>query len=1185
MQQTGWKFWVDRGGTFTDFVAISPQGQVHIHKLLSATADGSDAVTAGIRALSGEDARCHELRVGTTLATNALLERKGDRCALLTTQGWSDVLEIRYQDRPHIYSLTSQKTAPLYTEVAAVTERIAAHGKVLTALAVETVQEQLQRWFAQGIRALAVSFMHAYRNPAHELAVEKIAQAIGFTTIALSHRVSPRIRYIARTETTTIDAYLTPLLHRYTAQLQKNTDAEELLFMQSWGGLRPAKALRGHSALLSGPAGGLSAASKICAANALARAITFDMGGTSTDIALYDGNYRIHHEGLLHGFLLQTPRLAIHTIAAGGGSILSYDQGRQLVGPASAGAQPGPVCYRNGGSSLTLTDASLLLGRIQAAFFPAVCGAQQNLPLDLAATRTAFMQLAKAQDSDPYQLAWGFIDVAVEKMALAVRQVCIENGNDCRDFVLFCFGGAGAQFICAVAARLGIKKVIVHPLASVLSALGIGLAEETRRATANLHRPLTALTQAELDTVCTELAQKTSAATRHKVFTLEVRCRDSDHSIDIGETQLAAVATEFRRKYRELFGVNAQGEFIVENVTLAAKLPRPYPQQLFTAQAKHVEKGSSDAVQLYQPEHGFQAVPLYRSRSVRAGDSIVGPALIADAHTTIVIDAGWQGKFSAELGWTLAQSGKQPRRTARLAATALEVFYQKVHAIAVEMGFVLRHAGHSVAIKERLDYSCAIFTTSGELLTSAPHIPVHLGSMGECVRHLITQVAHQELCEGDAWITNHPQQGGTHLPDITVITPVFVADKLICFVASRGHHGDVGGIAPGSMPGNSTTLAEDGVVIPLQKVVANYVFLEQQISSLLLDSPHPVRNLKQNLHDLRAQLAANTRGQQGMTKLIATSGLAQVLSLSEELLDHTKLKIRGVLAKLPARQATVQLDCQRWLTVKFSKPAPQLFRLDFSGSCPADAGNFNTPPAVVKSACLYVLRCLLASDVPLNDGLGRELELVLPPQSIVNPPPDAAVVAGNVETSQALCDLLFEVFGVCAHAQGTMNNFSAGDGSFQYYETIGGGGGASATDNGRDATQVHMTNSHITDPEVIELLYPLIVRSNAVRRGSGGRGQRRGGDGIQRGFEFLQEMEINILSQRRTTRPQGLSGGQPGHAGCNQLTRTDGTTETLAGVVTTRVQRGDRLTIATPGGGGCLPPQQPINHCADGKKT
>ena len=1210
MQKSGWSFWVDRGGTFTDFVAVSPQGQVHVHKMLSAKHGDSDVVAAGMQAISG-GVRCRELRLGTTLATNALLERKGARCALLVTQGWRDVLEIRYQNRPDIYSLSPHKTKPLYEEVAAVTERIDARGKVLTPLDTDAVRAALERWSAQGIDALAISFLHAYRNPQHELAVEKIARRLGFTTIALSHRVSPRIRYIARTETTTIDACLTPRLQYYTQQLQETVAADELLFMQSWGGLRPAQDFRGHSALLSGPAGGVVGAAKICVANGIEQAITFDMGGTSTDIALYDGDYRLRHEGLFKGFLLQTPRLAIHTIAAGGGSLLTFDHERQLVGPESAGAMPGPICYRNGGHNLTVTDANLMLGRIQAQFFPPVCGATQNQHLNQQAVQHAFAKLAKQQQCDSYQLAWGFIDIAVEKMALAVRQVCIENGSDCRQFALFCFGGAGAQLICSVAARLEISKIIVHPLASVLSALGIGLAEKTERVTQRLHRSLTELAAGELDNVCKKLARKTTlpAATRHDVFTLEMRCRDSDHLIDVRETQPDKIAAVFHRKYRELFGVKAQGELVIENITLEAKQPRPYPQHLFVKQNNTVEQEAGE-VQLYLPETGLTSVPLHHSAGAQENDVIVGPALIADAHTTIVVDTGWQGKFSAALGWTLTKIASKQQHTPKLAGAstrsargdslplsssssargdslplsssssargdslplsssyALEVFYQKVHAIAVEMGFVLKHAGHSVAIKERLDYSCAIFTASGELLTSAPHIPVHLGSMGECVRYLVTHTPRHELCDGDAWITNHPLQGGTHLPDITVITPVFISTELAFFVASRGHHGDVGGIAPGSMPGNSKTLEEDGVVISLRKIVAKQVFLEQEISALLQSGAYPVRNLAQNLHDLRAQLAANTRGRRGMEKLVASSSLPAVLSLAEELLSYTTVKVREVLAKLPARQATVQMDKQRWLTVAFSKPAGRKFQLDFSGSCPADTGNFNTPPAVVKSACLYVLRCLLGSNVPLNDGLGCELELILPAHSIVNPPPDAAVVAGNVETSQSLCDLLFEVFGFSAHAQGTMNNFSVGDTHFQYYETIGGGGGASRDQHGRDATQVHMTNSCITDPEIIELLYPLLVRSNAVRRGSGGDGKYRGGDGIRRCFEFLQDMEVNILSQRRETQPQGLQGGQDGKAGRNVLTRANGCEEVLGSVAATRVHKGDRLVLETPGGGG-----------------
>ena len=1150
-----WSFWIDRGGTFTDFVAVSPDGKIHLKKMLSVQQDGSEVVAAGIKQIAGNNANISEVRIGTTLATNALLERQGASVALVTTLGFRDVLTIRYQNRRNIYQLRNNRVDPLYQLVTEILERIDAKGNIITALDTDIASFELERLLTLGIESLAISLVNAYRNPIHELALAELANKLGFKNISVSHQLSPRIRYIARTETTTIDAYLTSKLNNYSQQLADSVTSDNLLFMQSYGGLCPRRQFRGHSALLSGPAGGVVGASKICQYHAIDRAITFDMGGTSTDIALYDGEYQIRHEGEFKGFLLQTPRIAIHTIASGGGSILQIDDGRQTVGPQSAGAIPGPVCYRHGGDKLTVTDANLLLGRIQQQFFPKIFGEQQNLPLDRPATQKKFQQLAEQQNCDPYQLAQGFIDIAVEKMALAVRQVCLENGYDAQRFTLFCFGGAGAQLICQIADRLAIKKVIIHPLASVLSALGIGLAEETIRQTMRVHRPLDNLQQDDLDTIYQQLIADSNSNDRQHSFTIEMRCQASDHLIDVKETRCNSLTKTFDKKYRALFGIKPRGQLIIENITIDARLPRPYrsfPQQT----------GATETTALLYNGTELTEVPLYQGAPVGV---ITGPAIIADQFTTVVIDNGWSGQFSPELGWQLTRQKSITRQPTNIASTALEVFYQRVHAIAEEMGFVLKHAGQSVVIKERLDYSCAIFLANGELLTSAPHIPVHLGSMSECVKHLVAKIPRQKIKNGDSYITNHPAQGGTHLPDITVITPVFSQGQLQLFVASRGHHTDIGGIAPGSMPAASQCLAEDGVIIPLQKIVDNFVFLEDKISNLLQTDQYPVRNLKQNLNDLHAQLAANERGKQGLNKLIAELGLSTVNKLAENLLTYTTEKIRKVLQQLPDRQVYYPMDNDRYLKVEFRKNS---LLIDFTGCCPADHGNFNAPPAIVKSACLFVLRCMLNSDVPLNDGLGRLLKIVIPAGSLVNPPVDAAVVAGNVETSQAICDVLFEAFGVCAHAQGTMNNFSFGDKSHQYYETIAGGSGAGATHHGVDAAQVHMTNSRITDPEILELICPVLVKNNVVRHGSGGIGKYHGGDGIYRRIEFLNDLEANILSQRRTTRPQGLAGGGPALAGRNIWQRTGQPPKLLTGVASVKVKAGDQLSIETPGGGG-----------------
>ena len=825
-----WSFWIDRGGTFTDFVAISPDGKIQVRKMLSVRQDGSEVVAAGIKKIAGNNAKISEVRVGTTLATNALLERKGATVALVTTLGFRDALTVRYQNRPDIYQLQPNKVPPLYSLVTEILERIDAKGNIITTLNSDIARFELERLLTLGIESLAISLVNAYRNPVHELALAELASDLGFKHISLSHQLSPRIRYIARTETTTIDAYLTPKLTNYSQQLANDVTSDSLLFMQSYGGLCPRQQFRGHSALLSGPAGGVVGASKICQHHNIDRAITFDMGGTSTDIALYDGEYQMRHEGdIIKGFLLQTPRIAIHTIASGGGSILQIDDGRQTVGPQSAGAVPGPICYRHGGDKLTVTDANLLLGRIQQQFFPEIFGEQQNLPLDRQATQKKFQQLANQQNCDPYQLAQGFIDIAVEKMALAVRQVCIENGHDAQQFTLFCFGGAGAQLICQIADRLSINKVIVHPLASVLSALGIGLAEDTIRQTVRVHHQLDSLQQSDLDAIYQQLISDSKTTDRQHSFTIEMRCQASDHLIDVKETKHHSLIEAFDKKYRALFGIKPRGQLIVENITIDARLPRPYrsfPQQT---------GASKTTASLYNGTE-LTAVPLYQGAPAGV---ITGPAIIADQFTTVVIDNGWSGQFSAELGWQLTRQQATTRRTTNIASTALEVFYQRVHAVAEEMGFVLKHAGQSVVIKERLDYSCAIFLANGELLTSAPHIPVHLGSMSECVKHLVAEIPNEQLKNGDSYITNHPAQGGTHLPDITIITPIFYQDQLQFFVASRGHHTDIGGIAPGSMPADSKRLAEDGVIIPLQKIVDNFAFLEDKLATSYKDISIP----------------------------------------------------------------------------------------------------------------------------------------------------------------------------------------------------------------------------------------------------------------------------------------------------------------------------------------------------------
>lgn len=1128
-----WQFWVDRGGTFTDLIARKPSGELKVLKLLSQSDHYSDAVVEGIKRLmegSFDPDLIDEVRMGTTVATNAFLQRRGSKTAFITTHGFKDLLEIRQQDRPELFALNIQKIKPLYHFVSEVSERISASGEVISPLNEEQAFLELKALKELGAETLSVSLMHSTVNPVHELKIYQMACDLGFSYISLSHQVSPIQKIISRAETSVMDAYLSPKLSEHTEKLSDELGVKDILFMQSHAGLCAKDQLKGHNALLSGPAGGYIGAARVCERLGYDKIITFDMGGTSTDVAIYDGSVHLDHEPNFHGLKLQVPMLDIHTVAAGGGSILFSDGQRLSVGPDSAGALPGPACYGNGGP-LTITDANLFLGRVSASQFPAIFGPDQDQPLDEEVVKKKFESLAAQLNEEPRALAKHFLNVAVETMAGAIRKVSVNKGLDPKDFVLCSFGGAGAQVACLVADRLSIDKIFIHPLSSVLSAFGMGLAEEKHRITRVCGSNMGELFEEMVTEAKSKFTDKIGL--QHKTF-FQIKMKGSDHFIEVEASNKDEAILLFKEKYHQTFGINPEGEIQIQALSVEVFKSRPYPQFVF-------EKNKETKV--------------------------IGPEVILGNNTSIVIDPGWQGELSQDGAWILKRVGKTLDWEQRHQAAELEIFYQRFQAIAEEMGHVLRNAGYSVNIKERLDYSCALFTKDCELIANAPHMPVHLGSMSECVLSIHKKFSGQ-MKPGDCFISNSPMEGGTHLPDITLVSPVFYKNELVFYVASRGHHADVGGIAPGSMPSSSTRLEEEGIIIPARKFLEEGHLLEVELKEVFLGGPYPARNFNQNLHDLKAQLAANTRGISTLLKFIEEAGIEKVNFNAEKLLSYTQDRLQHSLKNFKEGHGRVDLENNRRIEVHLSHK--DRLKIDFTGTSLRDPFNFNAPKPIVKAAVLYCLRCLIEENIPLNDGLAREVDIHIPEDSLLNPQTNSAVVAGNVETSQAICDAIFEALGVLAHSQGTMNNLSFGNENYQYYETLGGGSGAGQSFHGASAVQVHMTNSRLTDPEVLESRFPVRLQDFSIRGGSGGKGKFNGGDGLVRRIQFLEEMECNFLSQNREFAPLGLSGGEAAMPGENLLIRKDGHQEHLPACFSVKVNPGDQLCIATPGGGGAL---------------
>ncbi|MFD1786538.1 hydantoinase B/oxoprolinase family protein [Sphingomonas floccifaciens] len=1176
-----WQFWIDRGGTFTDVVARRPDGTLTTAKLLSIDPDRRyDAAEAAIRQVTGAGdgplPQC-AIRIGTTIATNALLERQGEPVLLAITRGFGDALTIGYQDRPDIFARAIRRAAPLFADVVEIDERVTEDGTVLRPLDREAAAAAFGRAYAAGLRAVAIVLVHGWKHPAHEAALADLAAAAGFTQISVSHRTAPLIRLVARGDTTLADAYLSPVLGRYVDGLQASL-GDGLLFMQSSGGLVAGERFGGKDALLSGPAGGIVGMARTAAAAGFDRVIGFDMGGTSTDVSLYAGAYDRRSDAVLAGVRVAVPMMRIDTVAAGGGSICHFDGGRLLVGPASAGADPGPTCYRRGGP-LTVTDCNLVLGKLQPEHFPALFGPGRDQPLDRAASVAALdtlldeVEAATGERLAREAAAEGLVGIAVANMARAIRAVSVARGEDPAAYALACFGGAGGQHACLVADALGMGQVLIHPLAGVLSAVGIGLAERSvvREATVALPLADAALTEAlaalEAEAAAALAAQ--GVTTRRTTVLVQIRYARNDQTIAVDWDTPEAMAAAFAAAHRQRFGFVGDDGLVVEQLRVEASagdgaqaLPAPALPDVSADPVGQAEMYLAGAP---------RTAPVHRRGGLAVGAIVAGPALIIDPVSTVVVEPGWRARVLTDGTLLLDRSEARAEAAADGAVDPirLEIFAGLFMGIAEEMGAALQRSAASVNIRERLDFSCALFDGDGALVANAPHIPVHLGSMGESIRTVIAARAGT-MREGQVYALNDPYRGGTHLPDITVIMPVFAGgDAPAWFVAARGHHADVGGTTPGSMPPDSRTLAEEGVVFDDVTIVDGGVLQEAAIRDLLANGPYPARNIDQNIADLAAQVAACARGADGLRQLARQQAAAVVTRYMAHVQSHAERVARRMIAGLSDGQFRYALDDGAVVEVRVTVDrAGGTATIDFTGTSEQRPSNFNAPLAVTRAAVLYVLRLLVDDAVPLNEGFLRPVTIIVPEGSMLNPRAPAAVVAGNVEVSQVVTDALLGALGAMAASQGTMNNLTFGDEAYQYYETIAGGAGAGPGHAGADAIQTHMTNSRLTDPEVLETRYPVLVERFAIRRGSGGAGRWRGGDGTVRRLRFLAPLRAGILSNRRVVPPFGLAGGADGRVGVNRVERADGSIEPLASTARIDMAAGDVLVIETPGGGG-----------------
>jgi 5-oxoprolinase (ATP-hydrolysing) len=1209
-----WEFWIDRGGTFTDVIGRKPDGALVTHKLLSENPEAyRDAAVHGIRHLLGlppgaaiPSERISAVKMGTTVATNALLERKGERTLLLVSKGFRDALRIGYQARPKIFAKHIIKPDMLYERVVEVDERVRADGTVERELDLQAARRELERAKADGIGAVAIVLMHAYRYHAHEQRLAALARELGFPQVSASHEVSPLIKLVGRGDTTVVDSYLSPILRRYVTRVARELHGDhlppqggrgtKLMFMMSSGGLTAAELFRGKDAILSGPAAGVVGMAETGRAAGFSRLIGFDMGGTSTDVSHFAGEYERAFETEVAGVRMRAPMMLIHTVAAGGGSILHYDAARFRVGPDSAGANPGPKCYRRGGP-LAVTDANVMVGKLIPEFFPRIFGPQQNLPLDAEAVRNAFATLAKqiGDGRGAEQVADGFIKIAVENMANAIKKISVQRGYDVTRYALNCFGGAGGQHACLVADALGMTNVLIHPLSSLLSAYGMGLADIRSVRQQAIEEPFGKKAHAALEKVASRLAETVIGevaaqgvpADKIKVHVrAHIRYAGTDTPLIVGAGSFVSAASKKRRQalasvakmkaafehaHKAQFGfVDRSKDLVIEAVSVEAvgggarfrekihktkrrKLPVPAQRTRFFSSGK------------------WQRANVYLRAALTAGDKVKGPAIVVEPHQTVVVENGWQAELTARDHLLLKRVQKLARARAigtHADPVMLEVFNNLFMSIAEQMGVALQNTAYSVNIKERLDFSCAVFNGDGSLVANAPHMPVHLGSMDRAVETVIRE-NEGKIRPGDAYAINAPYNGGTHLPDITVCTPVFDGRKILFWVASRGHHADVGGISPGSMSPNATTIEQEGIYIDNFKLIDRGRFREKELYALLTGARYPARNPLQNVNDIKAQIAANEMGVRELHKMVRHFTLPVVRAYMRHVQDNAAESVRRVIDRLHDSAFTVATDQGNKINVRIAVDKERReATVDFTGTSPQQPSNFNAPEPVTRAAVLYVFRVMVDDDIPMNGGCLRPIRIIIPKKSLLSPEFPAAVVAGNVETSQEVTNCLFGALDAMAAAQGTMNNLNFGNARYQYYETICSGSPAGHGFPGTDAVHTHMTNTRLTDPEVLEFRYPVLLEDFHIRKDSGGQGQWKAGDGIRRTIRFLEKMECTILSGHRRVPPFGLAGGGDGQIGENWVRRKDGGMERLQGSDATIIDAGEAIIIQTPTAGG-----------------
>ncbi len=1208
MGEHGWQFWIDRGGTFTDIVAQRPDGALLTHKLLSDNPEQyRDAAIAGIRHLMGVVRNApipvqiiDAVTMGTTVATNALLERKGEPTVLFITKGFRDQLRIAYQNRPRIFDRQIKLPDLLYTGVFEVNERIGARGEMVTALDEAATVSALKEAWSKGFRAIAIVLMHGYRFPQHEERVAALAREMGFTQVSASHLVSPMMKIVSRGDTTVVDAYLSPILKRYVDQVASELPGARVMFMQSNGGLTDAHKFQGKDSILSGPAGGIIGMVRTAVAAGFNKVIGFDMGGTSTDVSHYAGELEREFDTQVAGVRMRAPMMSIHTIAAGGGSILHFDGQRYRVGPDSAGANPGPACYRRGGP-LTVTDCNVMLGKIQPAYFPELFGASGDQPLDAETVRRQFAALAEdigratGKQPSPEEVAEGFLQIAVANMANAIKFISVQRGHDVTGYTLQCFGGAGGQHACLVADELGMTRVFIHPLAGVLSAYGMGLADITAMREKAIEIPLNDDCVARLDSELAALALSAVEEVAAQGITparitvnrrVHVRYDGTDSALIVNFAGVAAMRAEFNTAYQKRYSFLMEGRaLIAEAVSCEAIGATDSPAPDVSKTASRPDAPALATVAFVSGGRRLDA-PLHDREQLATGQVIPGPAIIAERNATTIVEPGWSARVTALNHLVLERM--IPREVRYAAGTSadpvmLEVFNNLFMSIAEQMGLRLANTAYSVNIKERLDFSCALFDAAGNLIANAPHMPVHLGSMGESIRTVVRKNAGK-MKRGDVYVLNDPYNGGTHLPDVTVVTPVFAdtGEEILFYVGSRGHHADIGGITPGSMPPFSKTVEDEGVLLDNVKLVENGVMLESGMRARLTGARYPARNPDQNIADLRAQIAANEKGVQELRRMVAHFGLDVVQAYMRHVQDNAEESVRRVISALQDGEFAYEMDNGAVIKVRITVGGDKRSAtIDFTGTSPELDSNFNAPSAVVTAAVLYVFRMLVNSDIPLNAGCLKPLTIIIPEGLMLSPRAPAATVAGNVETSQCITDALIGALGVMAASYGTMNNVTFGNDVYQYYETVSGGTGAgilgTAADgtprgfDGCDTVQAHMTNSRLTDPEILEWRYPVRVEEHSIRAGSGGAGKWKGGNGATRRIRFLEPMMVAILAGHRRIPNFGMAGGSAGGLGRTWIERADGSRTTLAYSDETKVNAGDVFVLETPGGGGYGP--------------